>query len=305
MNSGVKGSEIVRPSTRILDYVELMKPELTGLSVLTTLCAFYLASEHPLDVWRMIWTGVGTLLVGGGAGALNQYVERTYDALMKRTERRPLPSGRLQPIEVLVFGCLTSVVGLAILQTLANTFAAGIAAATLVLYLFLYTPLKRITWFNTIVGAIPGALPTLIGWVSARNEVTVGGLVFFSILFVWQMPHFLSLAWMYKKDYSRAGYKMLTVLDDDRGSRTSRQVLIYCAMLVPLSVGFTVIGMTGLIYLVGALIVSGAFVWSSALFSQASWGNNPVKVNSRSRQVFFASLLYLPALMVLMVLDRL
>lgn len=293
-----------RQGVRLMDYIELMKPELTGLSVLTTVFSFYLASGPTVDGIVMLWTALGTLFVGGGAGALNQHIERFHDAKMKRTERRPLPAGRLRAPEVFVFGWLVSTAGFVILWVFANPLAAIIAESTLLLYLFVYTPLKRLTWLNTIVGAVPGALPTLIGCAAASNRITLGGWIFFGLLFAWQIPHFLSLAWMYRKDYARAGYKMLTVIDTDRASRTSLHILVSCAILIPLSVGFTVAGLTGMTYFVGAILVSGGFAWYSFLLSRASRQDNPVVVNATSRLVFFASLAYLPALMILMLADR-
>lgn len=287
-----------------MDYMELMKPELTGLSVLTTVFSFYLASGPAVNGIVLLWTALGTLLVGGGAGALNQHIERFHDAKMKRTERRPLPAGRLGAPEVLAFGWLISTAGFLILWVFTTPLAAVIAESTLLLYLFVYTPLKRITWLNTVVGAIPGALPTLIGCAAAANRITLGGVIFFGLLFTWQIPHFLSLAWMYRKDYARAGYKMLTVIDTDRASRTSRHILVSCTVLVPLSAGFTVAGLTGMTYFVGAIVVSGAFAWYSLLLTRASRQENLVVVNSTSRLVFFASLAYLPALMILLLADR-
>lgn len=295
-----------RTRLRLFSFVELMKPELTGLSVLTALCGFYLASRGSFDSLLFVWTGLGTLLVGGGAGALNQYLERDYDALMRRTERRPLPSGRLNATEVLWFGIGIALSGIILLSFAANLLTGFLGALTITTYLFLYTPLKRITPLSTLVGGIPGALPPMMGWVAARNEVGLPAFILFAILFLWQIPHFHSLAWIYKKDYARAGFSMLTVLDDD-GSRTSRQILICCGALLPVSLGLTLAGITGSVYFVGAVFLGVAFLVHGILFAKFSGEDGGVALarsNLYSRRMFSASLLYLPGLMILMAIDK-
>ena len=184
MNGDVKILETtgIRSRAHMLDYLELMKPELTGLSVMTTLCGFYLATTGSFNGWLFFHTAIGTLLVGGGAGALNQYIERQYDALMKRTERRPLPAGRLLPFEVLMFGCFISIAGIVQLAFFANFLTGFLAVITWSTYLFLYTPLKRVTPFSTVIGGIPGALPPMMGWTAVRNEITIEPLILFAIL---------------------------------------------------------------------------------------------------------------------------
>lgn len=302
----ILGNGLVHARSRVLGYLELVKPELTGLSVLTTLCGFYLATNGSFDIWLFMWTAIGSSLVGGGAGALNQYVERIYDAQMRRTERRPLPSGRVSPTAALAFGITISTVGISLLAAATNLLTGFLAAVTITTYLFLYTPLKRITTLNTLVGGIPGALPPMMGWVAVRNEITVEPLILFAILFFWQIPHFLSLAWMYRKDYARAGFKMLTVVDED-GSRTSVQVLTCSAGLLPATIALTFVGMTGFLYLTGAVLLGVVFLTSGVLFAKSSGlsgGQALAKRNFYSRLVFFASLLYLPALMFLMAVDK-
>jgi len=308
MNGEVKilAGEIAHTRSRLLDYVELTKPELTSLSVLTTLCGFYLAGGA-FDIVRFMHVALGTALVGGGAGALNQYIERHYDALMKRTERRPLPAGRLAPAEGLTFGIGIAVAGLLDLYIFTNVLTGALAAVTFASYLFLYTPLKRVTPFSTLVGGVPGALPPMMGWAAAKNELAPESWVLFAILFCWQMPHFFSLAWMYRKDYARAGFKMLSVADEN-GSRTARQILIYCAALIPISVVMTFIGLTGSLYIVGALILGTSFLGLSILFDRSvrdATASDFSAANISSRRIFLASLAYLPALMLLMVLDKL
>ena len=290
-------------------YIELMKPELTSLSVLTALCAFYVGhsgSWSSVDTWIMTNLALGTTLVGGGAGALNQYLERKYDAMMKRTEKRPLPSGKLSPEAVLVFGIFISSAGLVELTILVNSLTGFLAVITLTSYLFLYTPLKRISPIATTIGGIPGALPPMMGWTAARNGMSYEMIVFFAILFFWQMPHFFSLAWLYKKDYARAGYKLLTV-EDESGAKTSRHILGNCAALIPISLIPSVLGITSTTYFFGALIAGIAFLIFGIMFAASFFsktGDTVTRRNYFARRLFYASLVYLPVLLFLMVLDK-
>ncbi|HET6272100.1 MAG TPA: heme o synthase [Bacteroidota bacterium] len=294
-NLGPHGA-IALERSRFADYLTLTKPELTFLSVVTALAGFYMGTGETIALGLLLHTLVGTALVGGGAGALNQYIERDLDGLMRRTENRPLPSGRLGPWEVLIFGSLLSLAGLAQLSLFVNALTGFLAAATLVSYLFLYTPLKRITPLSTLVGGIPGAIPPMMGWTAVKNEISQEAWILFAILFLWQMPHFFSLAWMYRKDYARAGYKMLTVLDP-KGDRTSRQILFYCGALIPTTMIPVLAGYSGFAYMICALFLGTAFLLS---------GIHLVKTrsNDSARRVFLVSLLYLPALLLLMVIDR-
>ena len=290
----------------LLGFSELMKPELTGLSVLTAVCAFYLASTGIIDIPRMLFTALGTLLVGGAAGTLNQYIERELDRMMKRTEKRPLPAGRLSPVSALFFGILLSFSGLFVLLAETNALTFAVALATLVSYLFVYTPLKRITPANTVIGAIPGALPVFIGWCAVRNEISLSAIILFAFLFAWQIPHFLSLGWMYRKDYARAGFKMLPVIDE-QGVKTGRNILWYTVLLLVFSVLMTLFGVTGYYYLAGA--VFGGLLFLIPVYRFQSVGREDkeralIQRNSLSRKIFFASLAYLPALMLLMALDK-
>jgi len=281
---------------RVGDIFELTKPRLTLLNVLATLAGFYVAATSPLDGWLLFHTLAATFFVGGGCGALNMYAERKYDQQMKRTAQRPLPSGRVSPRESLVVGILLSVVGVIYLAIAVNLLTGGLALATLVSYLFFYTPLKRLSTLNTIVGAIPGGLPPMMGWVAVTNSLDLGAWVLFGILFFWQMPHFLSLAWMYRKDYEQAGYKMLTVLDPD-GISTTRQTLIYTAALLPVSLIPTMIGIAGKVYFWGALVLGVAFI----ILSLRLWFD---RQNINARWVFHYSLIYLPLLLLTMALDK-
>jgi protoheme IX farnesyltransferase len=279
-----------------LDYIALAKPELTLLSVLTALGGAYLGAGHSLSLAALIHTFFGTLLVGGGAGALNQYLERDLDALMRRTEHRPLPSGRIHHRKALLLGLLLSLAGLVELALFTRMLASFLALVTLVSYLFIYTPLKRVTPFATVVGGIPGAVPPLIGWAAVSGELGMGAWSLFFILFFWQMPHFLSLSWMYRKDYARANYRLLTVLDPS-GKALSFQILVYCVALIPAAVMPTVVGVLGPIYFAGALVLTlGFLALAIRLFRE--------RTNSNARRLFFASLIYLTVLVGLMILDR-
>jgi len=290
---------IVVERSKVWDFVSLTKPELTFLSILTAVGGAYLAGAQELAGvgGAFLHILIGTLLVGGGAGALNQYLEREYDALMKRTENRSLPSGRLLAGEALVFGMLLSAGGVLYLGLMTNLLTALLAVATLVSYLFLYTPLKRVTWVSTIVGGIPGALPPVMGWTAVRNEVSIETFALFAILFCWQMPHFFSLAWMYRKDYERAGFPMLPVRDRT-GIRTGIQSVLYCLGLLLSSVILGGVSHLGTLYAYGSVLLGLAFLLCGLVFLIT-------RSNGSARRMFFASLAYLPALLAVVVLDRL
>ncbi len=282
--------------SRFADFLSLMKPELTFLSVITALGGFFLGASESIPAALLLHALVGTGLVGGGAGALNQYIERQYDALMRRTENRPIPSGRVSAVEALVFGTACSLLGIVELALFVNLLTALLASVTLTTYLFLYTPLKRITPIATIVGGIPGALPPVMGWTAIRNSISIEALVLFAILFFWQIPHFLSLAWMYRRDYARAGYQLLTFRDLD-GSVTSRHILVYSLSLLPVTLLPGVFWDLGLIYYVGSFMLGLCFCATAVQFSR-------LRTNMRARLVFIASLIYLPALFAFMVADK-
>jgi len=224
---------------------------------------------------------------------------------MKRTERRPLPAGRLKPNQVLSFGILTSAAGLTVLFLGLNAFTGLLGTATFLLYVLVYTPLKRKTWTSTLVGAVPGALPPVMGWTAAGGALDFSAAVLFAILFLWQIPHFLSLAWMYRKDYARAGYKMLTVIDAS-GNRAATQSLLYCAMLIPAALAMSLAGTTGTMYGVGSVLLGGAFLAFAILFRKYARHSDREQglVNQHARLLFFASLMYLPALFFLMTVDK-
>src|SRR5882672_7844681 len=225
-------------------FADLIKARLTTLVLLTTLVGFYLGWRGAMNFVLMFHALLGNALVASGAAALNQLLEREYDAKMRRTADRPLPSGRLQPATVMLFGGICSVVGLVYLAVLVNPLTSVIGAVTLVSYLFIYTPLKRVTWANTLVGAIPGALPPLMGWTAARNELSGEGWALFAILAFWQLPHFFAIAWMYRDEYAKAGFIMLPNVDDD-GSRTGQQAVSNTIALMIVSLCPFVFGMSG------------------------------------------------------------
>jgi protoheme IX farnesyltransferase len=278
-------------------YADLFKARLTVLVLLTTLVGFYMGFRGPVSFLLMLHTLAGTALMAGGASALNQLWERKHDARMRRTQDRPLPSGRLQPQTVLVVGCSSALLGLVYLGLWVNLITSLVGACSLLCYLFIYTPLKRVTWLNTVVGAVPGALPPLMGWVAARGELSGAGLSLFAIQALWQMPHFLAIAWMYRHEYANAGFKMLPVYDPT-GERTSRQAVLYASGLLAVSLCPFLFHLAGPAYLVGALVLGLAFVWYAVRFSRC-------RTIGRSRQLFYLSLAYLPLLLGLMVADKL
>lgn len=298
--------KLARTRSRAMDYIDLMKPELTILSVLTTLCGIYLGTLGDIDLLLFLHAAIETMLVGGGAGTLNQFFERKFDAVMKRTERRPLPAGRLSASDALTFGATISMLGILHIFLFINVLTGILAVLTLASYLCIYTPLKRKSWYNTIIGGIPGALPAMAGWTTARNEISTEAWILFAILFCWQMPHFFALAWMYRKDYARAGYRMITT-DDDAGTRTARQILFYLILLIPISALPSALGLTGTVYLIGAMILGMLFFAYGLYFSRYTGSHaseSIAQMNYFARKLFFASLLYLPLLMLLMVLDK-
>lgn len=277
-------------------FSDLAKARLTFLVLLTTLVGFYLGYRGPVDYLKMVHLLLGTALVAGGASALNQLLERDYDARMRRTRNRPLPSGRLEPQTVLIIGGLASAAGLIYLAAAVNLLTSLVGAATLFSYLFVYTPLKRITWLNTAVGAVPGALPPLMGWTAARNELSIEGWTLFAILAFWQLPHFLAIAWIYREDYARAGFKMLPIVDPE-GQRTGRQAVSHTLGLLPVSLCPFLLRLTGPVYLAGATLLGVIFIWFAIQFARQL-------STSRARQLFFVSILYLPLLLAVMVLDK-
>ena len=283
-------------STRASDFVALAKPRLNFLVVISALAGYVMANGDTRDVVRVLSTIVGTAFVASGASAFNQLIERESDGLMRRTRLRPLPDRRLQPAEALIFACLLAAVGLLMLAGGVNVLSALVAFTTLATYAVIYTPMKRRSSFATVVGAVPGALPPVIGWTAAQDAVTQGAWVLFAIVFLWQLPHFLAIAWIYRDDYARAGFPMLPVVEPD-GRSTGRQALYYAAALVPVSLAPTLIGITGMPYFVGALALGVAFIWLAFAFARS-------RSVADARRLFFGSIVYLPLLWVLMIANR-
>jgi protoheme IX farnesyltransferase len=284
------------PRTRFADYLELTKPRIAVLVLFTVAAGAMLAAGGRVHLPVLLHALVGTGLVAAGASALNQLLERNTDARMRRTENRPLPAGRLHPLEVLAFGCGLGFVGVAYLVvSLQRPWAALVAAVTFVSYVCIYTPLKRRTPLNTLVGAVPGALPPLIGWTAVRGTIDPEALTLFFIIFLWQVPHFLAIAWIYREDYARARLRMLPVLDAD-GTRTARQMLTCSLALLPASLAPVLFGGAGLVYLGGAILLGAFFLWRAVGFTR----DHSV---ARARRVLRGSLVYLPALFALLVLD--
>jgi protoheme IX farnesyltransferase len=286
-----------RSTTRTGDFLALTKPRLNLLVLMTTLGGLYLAAPDGVGLVLLAHTLIGTALVAGGAAALNQVWERDTDALMRRTSRRPLPGGRLGIVEGAWFGIALSAIGLLDLALKVNAAAALVAAATLVSYVLVYTPLKTRTQLSTLVGAIPGALPPLIGTAAASGGITLTGIVLFGIVFFWQMPHFLAIGWLYRDDYGRAGIPLLPVLEPD-GRRTGQQALLYSAVLWPVSITPVMVGLGGLLYTVIATALGLVFIGVAALFARE-------RSVATARRLFLFSILYLPLLWAALVVDRL
>jgi protoheme IX farnesyltransferase len=290
-------ASIARERRQVLvDLVALTKPRVVVMVIVTTMVGYYAGLSGPADYARLVHLILGTLLAAGGAMALNQYWERDVDARMDRTRTRPLPDGRLQPLEALIFGAAITIVGVFYLAAAVSPRAALVTAATAVLYLFAYTPLKVRSALCTLVGAVPGALPPVTGWVAAREDLGVGAGVLFGILFLWQLPHTLAIARLYQDDYARAGVRVLPVVDAG-GASTERQMLTACAALLVVSLLPTLIGLAGAVYFVGALVLGAGL---------ASVGVHQAMAPSalRARRMLYASLLYLPALLALLALDK-
>jgi protoheme IX farnesyltransferase len=275
------------------NYIELTKPNITLMVLITTLVGFYMGSRDGLNYVLVFHTILGTGLVAAGASALNQYFERHLDARMVRTRNRPLPDGRLLPNEALIFSSIISAAGVLYLMAFVNVLTGALGAATLLGYVLVYTPLKTRTKLCTLIGAFPGAAPPVMGWTAARGEIDAAALALFAILFLWQMPHFFAIAWIFTDDYARAGFSMHA-----SGVRTGRQIILYCCALIPISVLPTFFGLTGMLYLLGAILLG--FVYLGYGFAVALFQSN-----AHARRLLRMSVLYLPALLVLMMIDKL
>jgi len=299
IHSSTAAHEAVAPSTaksRVGAYLELTKPRITVLITLTSAAGFALGSRGAVNYLLLAHALIGIALLSSGIATLNQFIERDLDGLMRRTAGRPLPSGRLFPFEALLFGVTLTLMAEAYLALFVNVLTALLGLTVITGYLFVYTPLKTRTSLSTALGAFPGAMPPLMGWTAARGEIDVSAWVLFAILFLWQFPHFLAIAWMYREDYGRAGIRMLPVVEPD-GRVTGQQIVAYALMLVPVSLLPTALGISGKIYLVAAAVLSLLFLASSIRAAIS-------KSNQHARQLLLASVLYLPLLFGVMVLNR-
>lgn len=281
--------------SRTSDFLELTKPRLTALVLFTTFVGFCLGMPDPAPLLVLINTLIGTALIAGGAGALNMYSERVRDALMKRTSRRPLAAGRLKTLHGLLFALLLSIAGFVYLTVLVNPLPGLVSAAIVASYLFLYTPLKTKTWTAALVGAVPGALPIVMGWTAAGAGFSSGAWILFSIMYLWQIPHFYAIAWIHREDYARAGLPVLSVVDST-GRRTSRQGLVAIALLTAASFAPAVTGMAGPGYAVGAAALAALFLFNAVRFARRH-------DYLTARRLFIFSAIYLPSLLMLLVIS--
>ncbi len=286
-----------RPASHPSDWKELTKPRILFMVLVTAAFGAYVAEGGVPSLLLLGALLVGTGLLAGGASALNQVWERDTDARMARTANRPLPTGRISPEAAIAFGLAMSLAGVVTLAAGTNLLTAGVGLASLLSYVLVYTPLKRKTSLSTVVGAVPGALPPVMGWVAVTGSLDLGAAVLFGILFLWQMPHFLAIAWLCREDYAAAGFPMLPVVEPD-GRSTGRQTILYALALLPVSLMPATLGLGGSIYFVGALVLGLIFLGFSIAFSRAF-------SMRAARRLMLASIVYLPALLVVMVLDSL
>lgn len=278
------------------DFAQLVKARLTLLVLLTTAAGFYLGAAGPINYIALFHAVFGTALAAGGASALNQWWERRLDALMQRTRTRPIPGGRMLPRSAAIVGSLLAFVGVIYLARACNALSASLAAATIVIYIFAYTPLKRITTTNTLVGAIPGALPPMIGWAASSGRLDPGAWSLFAILFFWQLPHFFAIAWMYREDYARAGFQMVSS-DDETGARSASQSVLFCIVLLLVSGIPAFLGVVSSIYLAVELVLNGLFIFAAMRFLRT-------QAAADARKLFLTSIVYLPLLLLALVLTK-
>lgn len=282
-------------ANKMAAYLELTKPRILTLVLVSTLIGFFMAAKGVSDWPLLILALIGTGLTAGGAGVLNHYLERDHDAQMVRTQNRPIPSGLIHPNEALMFGIILVLIGSAILVWKVNVLTGFLSLLTAFLYILVYTPMKRMTWLNTSVGSIPGAIPPLGGWAAATGSLDAGAWILFGILYLWQHPHFYAIAWMCREDYKRAGFKMLPVLEPD-GASTMRQIYWHLLLLIPISVLPYFNGMMGGVYAFGVLILALGFIAAAIPLAQTL-------TDKAALLLLKASVYYLPALLLLMVID--
>src|SRR6266404_52253 len=294
----IDSSSSETPRARFVgDLLELVKARLTLLVLLTTAVGFYLGAEGPISWTALVHTVLGTAAAAAGAAALNQWWEYKLDAMMHRTRSRPVPAGRMRPTEAVVIGSVLSIFGVIYLAIVCNALSAALAAITIIIYIFGYTPLKLRSTFNTALGAVPGALPPLIGWAAARGTLNAGAWMLFAILFFWQLPHFFAIAWMYRDDYARAGFQMISS-DDPTGERSASQSVFFCILLLVLAGLPAFVGIASYVYQPIELVLGGLFIAVAMRFLR-------LRTKSAARLLFFASIAYLPLLLAALVLTKL
>ena len=280
----------------LMAYIDLLKLNIMSLVLVSSILGYYLGGNGIDSFSRLLITLFGTALTAGGAGALNHYLERDADSLMERTKNRPIPKGIIQPGNALMFGILLVLAGTVILVMQINLLTGFLSILTAFLYVLVYTPLKRITWLNTSIGSVPGALPPMGGWAAATGELETGAWILFAIMFLWQHPHFYAIAWMCKEDYARVNFKMLPVIEPD-GKRTIRQIFWHLALLIPVSIFPYLYGSSGFVYLSGVLILSVLYLISAVPLARK-------KTNNNAKLLLRSSVLYLPGLLLLIVFDK-
>jgi heme o synthase len=280
----------------IADLAELVKARLTLLVLVTTAVGFYLGSESPIDYMALFHVVFGTAAAAAGAAALNQWWERSADALMRRTKMRPIPAGRMRPLQALILGVVLSTFGIGYLAIVCNLLSAALAAITIGIYILAYTPMKRASTANTAVGAIPGAIPPMIGWAAARGNIGAGAWSLFAIVFLWQLPHFFAIAWMCREDYSRAGFRMISS-DDRSGERSASQSVFFCILLLVIAGLPTFLGIANFVYLAIELLLGGLFTAVAMRFLR-------MRTPSAARSLFIASIVYLPLLLATLALTK-
>ena len=281
--------------SKVLAFIELTKPRITILILISTALGYYLAESEMINYLNFFYTILGTAILSGGAGTINHCIEKDLDMLMDRTKSRPIPAGLISIKTALSFGLAQSIIGFAILWVLVNQLTAILGLATIVLYLFVYTPLKKITWLNTTIGAIPGAMPALGGWAASANQLSPNAWILFAILFLWQHPHFYAIAIMCKDDYERAGFKMLPVIEKEN-HRTNRQIIWHAFLLIPVSLYFVVTGALGIFYFWGALLLGIVYLASGIpLLKESSIKN--------AKLLLRTSVVYLPLLLIIILID--
>ncbi len=294
--TAIQETKVIGIREKLAAFFELTKPRIAFMLVLTSAAGFYLGSDKGFNIWLFVNAMVGIALLAFGVATLNQFIERRIDALMERTARRPLPTSKVSPAEALIFGIILTVSAEIYLAVLVNVLTAVLGLVVVVGYVFLYTPLKTKTSVSTAIGAIPGAMPPLMGWTSASNEITLGAWILFAMLFLWQFPHFLAIAWMYREQYAKAGILMLPVVEP-KGRITALQIVVFTLMLLPVSLAPFFFGVSGVVYLIGAGLLGVWFLFAGIQAAR-------YKTNEKARKLLLVSVLYLPLIFALMVLNH-